>query len=72
MKNQNSAKIRKELGEKIRKAREKAKLTQADVAKAADIDVTYFSRIERGEANPSYEILHNILSILKVDSFKIK
>ncbi len=72
MKNQNPQKIRQELGEKIRKAREKAKLTQAEVAKATDIDVTYFARIERGEANPSYEKLHKILKVLKVDNFPIK
>lgn len=72
MKSQNPRQIRQELGEKIRKARETAKLTQVEVAKAADVDVTYYSRIERGEANPSYEKLHNILKILKVDNFPIK
>jgi ribosome-binding protein aMBF1 (putative translation factor) len=72
MKNQDSEKIRKELGEKIRKAREKAKLTQAEVATAASLDVNYFARIERGIANPSYEKLHNIMKILKLDTFSIK
>lgn len=65
-------KIRKQLGEKIRKAREDAHLTQAEIAKAADIDVNYYARIERGIANPSYEKLHNIMRALKLDTLDIK
>jgi transcriptional regulator with XRE-family HTH domain len=64
--------IRKELGERIRASREKAKLTQAEVATSAGIDLNYYARIERGLANPSYEKLHSIMKVLKMDSFSIR
>ena len=64
-------KIRKELGNKLKNAREKAKLTQANVADAADMHVNYYARIERGEENPSYEILHGILKALKLNSLEL-
>ncbi|KKR28707.1 MAG: DNA-binding protein [candidate division CPR2 bacterium GW2011_GWD2_39_7] len=63
--------IRKELGEKIKKAREKAGLTQSEVAAAADINVSYYAQIERGEVNPSFEKLHSITKVLKLKSFDI-
>lgn len=54
-----------ELGKTIKKAREKEKLTQAEVAKKANIHVNYYAQIERGEVNPSYEILESIAKALK-------
>ena len=63
--------LRKELGSKIRKAREAAELTQAEVATKADINVSYYAEIERGEVNPSVDKLHSILKVLKVKSFNI-
>lgn len=63
--------LRKELGSKIRKAREAAELTQAEVAAKADINVSYYAEIERGEVNPSVDKLHSILKVLKVKSFNI-
>jgi transcriptional regulator with XRE-family HTH domain len=71
MKAKSPATIRKELGGKIRNAREKAKLTQVEVAVIAGIDVNYYARIERGVGNPSYEKLHNIMKALKMDSLSI-
>lgn len=63
--------LRKELGSKIRKARETAELTQAEVAAKAGINVSYYAEIERGEVNPSVDKLHSILKVLKVKSFNI-
>lgn len=63
--------LRKELGSKIRKAREAAELTQAEVAAKAGINVSYYAEIERGEVNPSVDKLHSILKVLKVKSFNI-
>ncbi|HBG81581.1 TPA: XRE family transcriptional regulator [candidate division CPR2 bacterium] len=71
MTNDNNETIRKELGEKIKKAREKAGLTQSEVAAAADINVSYYAQIERGEVNPSFEKLHSITKVLKLKSFDI-
>lgn len=64
-------KMRKELGEKLRRARESAKLTQSAVAKSADMHVNYYARIERGEENPSFEKLQNIMQVLKIKSLDL-
>ena len=68
----NKDEIQKKLGEKIRKAREDAKLTQLEVASKAEMGVNYYARIERGIANPSYEKLHSIMTALNMDSLDIK
>jgi transcriptional regulator with XRE-family HTH domain len=64
-------KSRKELGEKIRKAREKAKLTQLDVADSSGMHVNYYARIERGEENPSFEKLQSIMKVLHLKSLDL-
>jgi transcriptional regulator with XRE-family HTH domain len=61
-------KMRKELGEKFRDIREKAHLTQQEVADAAGIHLNYYARIERGLENPSYEKLQDIKKALNVKS----
>lgn len=65
------SRIRKTLGDKIKTVREKAKLTQAEVARDADIHVNYLSRIERGEENPTTEVLQKLAKALKVKSSEI-
>lgn len=57
---------REELGIKLRAIREKAHLTQQEVADAAGVHVNYYARIERGEENPTYERLLDIKKALKV------
>lgn len=59
------------LGKKIKTARRKSNMTQAEVAEKADIHVNYFAQIERGEVNPSYEVLEAIAKALKVNSSDI-
>ena len=58
----------KQIGNKIKEIREKAQLTQAQVADKADIHVNYFARLERGEVNPSAEILKSVAKALGVKS----
>lgn len=62
----NEQKVREQLGRKLRDAREKKKLTQSEIAKLASIQTNYYARIERGEENPSFEVLHSIAKALKV------
>lgn len=62
---------RVELGEKLRKAREKAGLKQSDVAEKAGINVSYYAQIERGEVNLSYDKLQSIIKVLKIKSLDI-
>ncbi|MDO8658058.1 MAG: helix-turn-helix transcriptional regulator [Candidatus Levybacteria bacterium] len=58
-------------GKNIKKLREKAKLTQAEVAKKADINVNYFAVIERGEVTTSPDNLLRISKALGVDISEI-
>ena len=67
----NNETTRKKLGDKVRKAREKARLTQAEVAEKADINVSYYAQIERGEVNLSIDKLQSIAKVLKIKSLEI-
>lgn len=69
MKNNKQSRI--ELGEKLRKEREKAGLTQAEVAAKAEINVSYYAQIERGEVNLSYDKLQSIAEVLEIKSLDI-
>lgn len=64
-------KVRKEIGDRIRTAREKAKLTQAEVAKKAGINVSYYAFIERGEVDTSISKLEKISKAIGVKSSDI-
>ena len=71
MANKQDGKIFKDLGDQIREARESARLTQAEVADAAGVNVSYYAQIERGEVNPSYEKLQSIMKVVKLKSLDI-
>ena len=58
--------IQTEVGNKLKEAREKRNITQAEVATKAEIAINYYAMIERGEANPSLDKLHRIKKVLKV------
>lgn len=56
----------KELGLKLKEAREKKELTQEEVAVKAGITTTYYAMIERGEVNPSWEKLKKVFKVLEL------
>jgi transcriptional regulator with XRE-family HTH domain len=58
-------------GKNIKKFREKAKLTQAEVAKKAEINVNYFAVIERGEVKTAPDNLLKISKALGVNISEI-
>jgi transcriptional regulator with XRE-family HTH domain len=62
---------RKDLGEKLRQARETLKLTQAEVAAKASVHVNFYARVERGEENPSFEKLQGIMKVLNIKSLDL-
>lgn len=68
MNSENTDKILKNLGNRLKKAREEARLTQSEVAKATGMNVNYYAQIERGEINTSYEKLQAITKVLKIKS----
>jgi transcriptional regulator with XRE-family HTH domain len=54
------------LGRAFREAREKAGLTQVELAEKAGVPDTYVSDIERGVRNPTYEVLLQLSRALGV------
>jgi len=64
-------KVRKDFGGKLRRAREKAGMTQAEVAEKSGINISYYAKIERGEINTTIEKLHSIMKVLKLKSLNI-
>jgi len=58
-------------GKNVRKIRESQKRDQVAIADEAGIDTSYFARIERGEANPTLEVLYAIVKALHITSSKI-
>jgi transcriptional regulator with XRE-family HTH domain len=63
----NNPKFSKEVGSKIKAAREKRNLTQAEVAKKAGINTNYYSVIERGEVNTTLDKLQKISKALGIN-----
>ena len=57
-----------ELGERIRKRRQKMKLSQESFAEKAGISVNTVSRIEGGQTAMSVEIFRKMIEILKTDA----
>jgi transcriptional regulator with XRE-family HTH domain len=61
---------RQSIANQVKEAREKRKLTQAEVAESAEITTTYYAMIERAEVNANSDILGRIGKVLKI-SIKI-
>lgn len=66
MQSDSTGEVSKDLAEKIKTAREKLGLTQADVAKKAGMTVNYYAMIERGEVNLSSKKIDGILKALNL------
>ncbi len=59
------------VGLKLKAARKKKKMTQAEVAEKAGTGTNYYACIERGEENPSGKKLERILKVLGVKSSEV-
>jgi transcriptional regulator with XRE-family HTH domain len=55
------------LGRRLRKLRKERKLSPAQLAERAGIDVQDLARIERGEIRVGLEVLLGLLSVFKVE-----
>ena len=66
----------KVIGSSILLRRKSLKITQPRLAEMAEISVNSLYKIERGEANPTFELLEKIADVLgmelKLDVKKIK
>ncbi len=63
--------LKREVGKNIAKIRKKKGLKQIEVAVDAGLNPSYYSKIERGEVNPSLEKIYRIIKSLKVKSADI-
>lgn len=63
-----SAKTLIGIGKNMGKARKAQNRNQVEVAEEAGIDTSYYARVERGEANPSLEVIYAIIKALHVKS----
>jgi len=63
-----TSKLKKKIGNNIKKVRKKRGLKQIQVSVDAGIGSSYYGRIERGTVNPSLEKLYRIIRALKVKS----
>lgn len=59
------------IGEKIKQARRQQGVTQAEIAKKAELSVNYYARIERGDATATIESIQKIAHALNVKSSDI-
>ena len=59
------------LGDVVKVAREKAGLTQAEVAASIDRDSRTVLKIENYKGNPKLEVLYPLVRALKIDSREI-
>lgn len=55
------------INEVLRNAREKAELTQQELALKAGVSRAYYADVERGRYNPSLSLLVRLSKILKID-----
>jgi DNA-binding XRE family transcriptional regulator len=63
--------IKNEIGRNITKLRRAKGLKQVDVATDADVNPSYYGKIERGLVNPSLEKLYKIIKTLGIKSSDI-
>lgn len=55
------------IGEQIRLRRKELMITQPDLADIAGVSVNTLYKIERGQANPTIEVLSKILDVLGLE-----
>jgi transcriptional regulator with XRE-family HTH domain len=63
-----TARLAEHLGKNLRAARQKAKLTQEEVAELVDIAPEVYGRIERGKGLLRVDTLHKLCHVLQVDA----
>ena len=59
------------MGEELRKAREKAGLTQDELAFKAHVHRTYVSLLERGKKSPTIDVLFRLCDALGIAASRL-
>lgn len=55
------------LGKRVREVRTKRNISQEKLAELSGISSRHISEMERGESNPSYQVLEKVAGALQVD-----
>ena len=55
------------IGEQIKLRRKELRITHPDLAEIAGVSVNTLYKIERGEANPTLEVLEKLLDVLGLE-----
>ena len=55
------------IGQQIKLRRKELRITQPDLAEIAGVSVNTLYKIERGEANPTLEVLEKLLDVLGLE-----
>lgn len=55
------------IGEQIRLRRKELQITQPHLAEIAEVSVNTLYKIERGEANPTLEVLNKLLDVMGLE-----
>ena len=66
-----SAQILVAIGKNLRKARKSQGREQIEVAEEAGISNSFYARLERGEGNPTLEVLFAVIKALHIKSSDI-
>lgn len=65
--------MKKQIGDAIRQRRKLLQIKQADLADLAQISINTLYKIERGQANPTIEVLEKLFQTLGLEiAIKIK
>lgn len=57
----------KDIGQNIRSRRKALKITQPDLAELADVSINTLYKIERGQTNPTLDIIGKIAEVLGLE-----
>lgn len=59
--------LAKELGETIRNRRKELSITQPHLAELAKVSINTLYKLERGQGNPSLEVLNKLAEVLGME-----
>ncbi len=57
----------KALGETIKNRRKELKITQPHLAELANVSINTLYKIERGQGNPSFDVLNKLAEVLGME-----
>ncbi|MBD2098481.1 helix-turn-helix transcriptional regulator [Trichocoleus sp. FACHB-591] len=63
---QNDQEIRQRFGKAIRRRRRELDITQEKLAELAELHRTYISNLERGDANPTLDMINRLAKALDI------